>query len=241
MARSWSFRTEASATERHYGYRCMDVDPRLLNRHVEGCAAAHQLLLATVSELTDDDCRAPSLLEGWSRGHVLTHLARNAESHVHLLECASRGEIGEQYEGGYAGRVAAIEDGAHRSADALVSDVRRSIYALESAWSQANHDTWSGSGLNSKGDTIVMADIVFLRWREVEVHHADLGLGFTFADWSSDYVRFELDRQVMLWRSRRSLGLTTLPERAMQCDPHTRLAWLLGRHSIDGLPKADPF
>jgi maleylpyruvate isomerase len=137
--------------------------------------------------------------------------------------------------------VAAIEDGAHRSADALVSDVRRSIYELESAWSQADHGTWRGSGRNGKGDTIAMADIVFLRWREVEVHHADLGLGFTFADWSSDYVRFELDRQVMLWRSRRSLGLTTLPERALQCDPHTRLAWLLGRHSIDGLPKADPF
>ena len=219
----------------------MDVDPRLLNRHVEGCASAHQALLETISDLNDDDCRAPSLLEGWTRGHVLTHLARNADSHVHLLDCASRGQVGEQYAGGYAGRVADIERGADRPADELVADVRRSIYALESAWSQATHDTWSGSGRNSKGDPIPMADIVFLRWREVEVHHADLGKGFTFADWSSEYVRFELDRQVMLWRSRRSLGLTTLPELALTCDPHTRLAWLLGRHMIDGLPKADPF
>lgn len=219
----------------------MDVDPRLLNRHVEGCARAHQLLLATIDGVSDEQCRAPSLLDGWSRGHVLTHLARNADSHVHLLDCARRGEIGEQYAGGYAGRVAAIEDGSTRSAAELVADVRRSIYALESAWSQADHDTWRGSGLNSKGDTLPMADIVFLRWREVEVHHADLGLGFAFSDWSADYVRYELDRQVMLWRSRRSLGLTTLPDRALQLDPHTRLAWLIGRCPVEGLPKADPF
>ena len=68
----------------------MDVDPRLLNRHVEGCASAHQALLETISDLNDDDCRAPSLLEGWTRGHVLTHLARNADSHVRLLEGARR-------------------------------------------------------------------------------------------------------------------------------------------------------
>jgi hypothetical protein len=35
--------------------------------------------------------------------------------------------------------------------------------------------------------------------------------------------------------------LTTLPERALHCDPNTRLAWLLGRHSIDGLAHAEPF
>lgn len=219
----------------------MDVDPRLLNLHVEGCARAHQLLLASIGELTDEQCRAPSLLDGWSRGHVLTHLARNADSLAHLLECAKRGEVGQQYEGGYAGRVAAIEDGAERSATELVADVRRSIYALEAAWSMADHDTWRGSGLNSKGDVLPMSDIVFLRWREVEVHHADLGLGFCFADWSSDYVRFELDRQVMLWRSRRSLGLTTLPDLALKLDTHTRLAWLIGRHSVDGLPAVEPF
>ena len=219
----------------------MDVDPQLLNRHVEGCSRAHQSLLESIDRLTDDDCRAPSLLERWSRGHVLSHLARNADSHAHLLDCASRGEIGHQYDGGFAGRVAAIEEGSSRSAAELIADVRRSIYGLESAWAQANHATWQGSGLNSKGDVLPMGDIVYLRWREVEVHHADLGIGFTFADWSDEYVRYELDRQVMLWRSRRSLGLTTLPTQALTLDPKTRLAWLLGRCNVEGLPKADPF
>ena len=34
---------------------------------------------AAVRGLTDDAARAPSRLPGWTRGHVLTHLARNAE------------------------------------------------------------------------------------------------------------------------------------------------------------------
>ena len=29
-------------------------------------------------------------LEGWTVGHVLTHLARNADSHVRMLEAAAR-------------------------------------------------------------------------------------------------------------------------------------------------------
>ncbi len=219
----------------------MELDPRLLNRHVEGCAHAHQLLLASIESITTERCREASALTDWTRGHVLTHLARNADSHAHLLEAAGRGEVADQYEGGYAGRVAAIDAGAMRSADELVADVRRSIYALEGAWSRATSETWLGEGRNSIGAPIPMADIVFLRWREVEVHHADLALGFSFADWSTEYVRLELDRQVMLWRSRRSLGLTTLPEAAMRLDPHTRLAWLLGRHVVDGLPAPDPF
>ncbi|MFF9641495.1 maleylpyruvate isomerase N-terminal domain-containing protein [Kitasatospora aureofaciens] len=41
--------------------------------------AATGLLLRTAARLCDADARAPSLLPGWSRGHVLTHLARNAD------------------------------------------------------------------------------------------------------------------------------------------------------------------
>ncbi|MFM8776484.1 MAG: maleylpyruvate isomerase N-terminal domain-containing protein, partial [Actinomycetota bacterium] len=54
-----------------------------LNEHVSGCAEAHQRLLTALGSLTDDQCREDSLLPNWSRGHVLTHLARNADSHVH--------------------------------------------------------------------------------------------------------------------------------------------------------------
>jgi uncharacterized protein (TIGR03083 family) len=85
------------------------VDVRELDRAVTGCAGAHQRLLAGLAELTDDDARRPSLLPGWTVGHVLTHLARNADGNVRMLDAANRGEVVAMYEGGMDGRAADIE------------------------------------------------------------------------------------------------------------------------------------
>ena len=219
----------------------MTINANALNEHVVGCAAAHQLLLAALDSLTDEQCRQDSLLPKWSRGHVLAHLARNADSHVRLLVAAGRGEIAEQYVGGYKGRVAAIEGSSGLSAIELVADVRRSIYALEAAWAGASPTTWAGDGINGVGATIHMSEIVFLRWREVEVHHADLALEFTWRNWSDTYVRLELDRQIMLWRARKPMGMTAVPDAALALPPRHRLAWLIGRVRVDGLDQPDPF
>jgi maleylpyruvate isomerase len=164
-------------------------------------------------------------------------LARNAESHVHVLQCAARGEVGEQYVGGAKARKEGIESHAHDSAESLVNAVRKSIYALEGQWAATNSEGWQGHGVNSAGASIAMSDIVFLRWREVEVHHADLALAFTSANWNSTYVRYELDRQVMLWRASKPMGLTPVPKIALQLSPNERLAWFLGRTEVEGLPK----
>jgi maleylpyruvate isomerase len=215
----------------------MDDFGRTLNIHVAGCAESHQRLLQSLDSLTDDQCREPSALPGWTRGHVLSHLARNAESHVHVLQCAARGEVGEQYVGGAKARKEGIESHANDSAELLVNAVRRSIYALEGQWAATNSEGWQGHGVNSAGASIAMSDIVFLRWREVEVHHADLALAFTFLDWNSTYVRYELDRQVMMWRASKPMGLTPVPKIALQLSPNERLAWFLGRTEVEGLPK----
>src|ERR1041385_1496073 len=83
---------------------------------IEGIRAAQERLLAAIENLTDDDMRAPSMLPGWTRGHVLTHVARNADSVVRRLEGAARGEVLDQYEGGAKGRADDIAHGAPRSA-----------------------------------------------------------------------------------------------------------------------------
>lgn len=208
---------------------------RALDRDVAGAADAHQRLLATLDawvERGDPAPDHPTALPGWTIGHVLTHLARNADSHVRMLAGL------DQYEGGVVGREADIEAGAGRSADALVADVRRTIWALESAW--AGHADWDATARRAVG-TVPMRDLPFRRWREAEVHHIDLGLGITFADVSPEYLRLELRRMEMLWRARRPMGLTPLPEAALARPPHERLAWLLGRGSIDGLDPAGIF
>ena len=51
-------------------------------------AAATERLLATATALGDAQVREASLLPGWTRGHVLTHLARNADGMINLLSWA---------------------------------------------------------------------------------------------------------------------------------------------------------
>ena len=68
---------------------------------------------ATSSGLDDATVARSSRLPRWTVGHVPTHLARNADAHVRMLEGAAAGEITDQYEGG-AGRSAEIEAGAGR-------------------------------------------------------------------------------------------------------------------------------
>ena len=210
-----------------------------LNEHVSGCAAAHQQLLGALENLTDEQCREGSLLPNWSRGHLLTHLARNADSHVTLLQAAVRGEVGEQYASAMQ-RNGDIERGATRSAKELVMDLRLSIYGLEAAWASANEKAWQGQGRNLGGRVVEMSSLVFLRWREVEIHHADLNLGFSYDDLTPLYVRLELDQQIMLWRSRKPMGLTELPDIAKNLSPSQRLAWLMGRVEVEGLAKPEP-
>jgi maleylpyruvate isomerase len=53
--------------------------------------------LATAQALTDDDLHQASALPGWTRAHVLTHLAQAADSRTGLLRAARAGRVGLQY------------------------------------------------------------------------------------------------------------------------------------------------
>jgi len=212
-----------------------DLDPAVV-RQIAGCVAAHARLLCTIDRLTNDQVHGASLLADWTVGHVLTHLARNADGFVGMIDGAERGEVVSQYPSP-ASRNADVESGAGRPAAPLIADVGAAIARLEGAWRRTSAAGWAGSGLTIIGPSPI-TELPARRWREVEVHHADLGLGFGPADWSREYVRFELVRMQMLWASRLPMGMTTLPAAARAAPPHRRLAWLLGRATIDGLAPA---
>jgi len=213
-----------------------------LDRVVEGVAAAHQGLLAMLDEFVSDgrlDGGVPSRLPRWSVGHVLTHLARNADSMVRAFDGAARGEVADRYPGGTESRDAEIEGGAGRPPDELVDDVRRMIWRLEQAWSGAVD--WDARCREVDGREVPLHHLPFLRWRETEVHRVDLGLDYEPADWPSTYVRLDLRELEMRWNARRPMGMTGLPAQALAADPPTRLAWLLGRTTIAGLDPAHVF
>lgn len=184
-----------------------------------GAREAHARLLAGLPGLDDAAVARPSLLPGWTVGHVITHLARNADAHVRMLEGAGDGEITDQYAGGAAGRAAEIEAGAGRPAAEQVADLAEAILRLELAWDATPEAVWGqGFGRNPAGELLACADLPFRRWREVEIHHADLGLDFGPAEWTAAYVDTELPR-----------SLAGLPARLGLDDRRVLLAWLMGR------------
>jgi maleylpyruvate isomerase len=208
-----------------------------LDRNMAGAAKAHAEVVATMQTLDDAQVSQPSLLPGWTVGHVATHIARNAEGHIRMLQGAMRDEVVPMYPGGTQQRTADIEAGSTRAAADLTADVVVTAAELEATWDALPAEAWSRHGVTIAGE-ISMVDLLFIRWREVCVHHADLGLGFTWEDWDDEYVRLDLARLTMQWASRKPMGLTDLPPAALAAPPHRRLAWLLGRTEIDGLPEA---
>jgi maleylpyruvate isomerase len=180
---------------------------------VEGCRAAQAVLLADIADLSDDVARQPSLLPGWTVGHVLTHIARNGDSLVWRLEGAARGEVRDQYPGGLGQRAGDIETGAGRPADEIVRDVRQSAAAVERVMADLSTAAWDASSRTSRGVVEDSRHAVLSRWREVVVHHGDLGLGPVPLP----------PALVEVWLPRE------LPRLAERCDPAALLSWVIGR------------
>lgn len=153
--------------------------------------ASHARLAEALAGLTDAQARKASALPGWSVGHVLTHLSRNADSHVRMLEAAAAGEVADQYAGGAAGRAADIEAGAGRPAAELVADVVASADRLEAEWEATTEQTWATGRGRATSGVWPLAELPFRRWREVELHHVDLGLAYRPGDWPEGYVEAE--------------------------------------------------
>jgi maleylpyruvate isomerase len=141
----------------------------------------------------DDACRAPSLLPGWSRGHVLTHWARNADGQTRMLEAAMRGEVATQYPGGDAQREADIEAGAARPCRLILQDARAAVDRVEDAWRRMPSDAWARPTGARVGQRPAWQS-VWARWRETEIHHVDLDVGYTHKYWSAEFVSLMLPR-----------------------------------------------
>ena len=186
---------------------------------VAGCVAAQAALDDALAGLSDDAARSPSRLPGWSVGHVLTHIARNGDSVVWRLEGAARGELRDQYPGGLEQRRADIEGGAGRTAAALVADVRDSSAAVARAMDGLPAPAWDAPSRTSRGIVEPSRDAVLSRWREVVVHHGDLGM--TAVPLPAGLVDAWLPRE-----------LTRLPGRT---DPAALLAWVIGRGNAPAL------
>src|SRR5215467_5296875 len=99
--------------------------PHSVDLTIERIAEAHSRLIESASALSDDQLREPSLLPGWSRGHVLAHVARNADGLANLLTWARTGIETPQYSS-WEARDAQIDEGSGQPADEICADLLRS-------------------------------------------------------------------------------------------------------------------
>lgn len=157
----------------------MTTDPLMLTGDVADATAR---LLRTATTFDEADLAAASLLPGWTRGHVLAHVARNADGFVNLLASARTGQAVPMY-ASPATRTADIETGAVRPPAAHLDDLRRSADRFDEATAAMPVDAWGVTVQTWRGPWPA-AMLVWGRLRELEVHHVDLAADYRPADWS---------------------------------------------------------
>jgi maleylpyruvate isomerase len=229
-------------------------------------AAATTRLLATATALSDTQAREPSLLPGWSRGHVLTHIARNADGMVNLLHWARTGTQTPMYTSAQS-RAADIEAGAGRPAAGLATDVRDSAAGFAAAAASMPDDAWTAQVRALNGPPFPALGVLERRLSEVEIHHVDVAAGYSPGDWPEDFVSEALPRVAesfagrddmppcVAWADGAKDSFQLGPEQAgppsaiIRGQPADLLAWLLGRDDGarltlargDALPELPPW
>ena len=141
--------------------------------------AAH--LRGLMMRMGDDAFAAPSGLPGWSRAHLLTHVARNADAMINLLTWARTGIVTPAYASDQQ-READVQAGADRSPDVIRNDVISSSDRLAQVVGAMPERAWSARVTNRQGMKIPATDIPWARAREMWIHAVDLDVGASFAD-----------------------------------------------------------
>jgi maleylpyruvate isomerase len=229
-------------------------DARSVEEMIETIGDATGRLLASASALSDDRARESSPLPGWSRGHVLTHVARNADGLRNLLIWAQTGVETPMYPS-LQTRAADIEAGAGRRAADLAADVASSSEAFAAHARALSDDAWLVEVCGARGPAHPAWVTLHRRLFEVEVHHVDLGTGYRTADWPDWFVALHLARICAeltgqpeapaavltdaTTGTRYDLCPDTIAKTQITGSGHDLLGWLLGRDDGSGLT-ADP-
>ncbi|TPQ17394.1 maleylpyruvate isomerase family mycothiol-dependent enzyme [Streptomyces sporangiiformans] len=153
-------------------------------RDLESVREATERLLTAAASLDNAAVAEPSRLPGWSRGHVLAHLARNADALVNVLE-------GRPMYASAQARDVDIERDAPRPLDIQLADLRESAARFQAAG--AVPADWSRTVELRNQVTDTASAVPFRRWIEVELHHVDLGIGYELEDLSEEFTEREVD------------------------------------------------
>ncbi|MGV9455056.1 maleylpyruvate isomerase N-terminal domain-containing protein [Streptomyces sp. NPDC003635] len=191
-----------------------------------------ELLLDAVAGLDDAGLSAPSVLPEWTRGHLVAHVAANADALGNLVRWAATGEKTPMYASAEE-RAAGIAEGAALPAEALRSWLTASAGELAAGLDRLTDEQWHHEVVTAQGRTVPATELPWMRAREVCVHAVDLGTGgVTFADLPRGFLT------ALVADIRAKRGLTELPDGPL---PEVA-AWLAGRpHSLADAPELGPW
>ncbi|THA26976.1 maleylpyruvate isomerase family mycothiol-dependent enzyme [Streptomyces sp. RKND-216] len=220
----------------------------------DDCAALREStarLLESVAKLSDPEVSAPSRLPGWTRGHVLAHLARNSDALLNVL-------AGRPMYVSAEARDADIESGAPRPAAEQMEDVAVTALRLDGAFEgQPDGDAgWERTVELRNGVTDRVANIPWRRWIETELHHVDLGVGYELTDVPADFVEREIANMAARYQGHADLAvgveLRTGDGRSWRTGaaegeplvvtgtPVALMGWITGRADGSGLSAPEP-
>jgi maleylpyruvate isomerase len=156
-----------------------------LRQRIAWMRAGTQRLQVVASRLEGAPPEGPSLLVGWTRGHVLAHAAQNALGLNNLLTWARTGVPSPMYSSADA-RLQAIEVARHQPMDVLLRELISSGEVLDEAITSLPAESWAATVTSALGRSIPAAEVPWIRVREVWVHAVDLDAGTDFADMPGD-------------------------------------------------------
>lgn len=154
---------------------------------------------------------APSLLPDWTIGHLVTHLARNADGLRRVLTAAQAGRRITPYDSPQA-RATGIQVGAQRDTATIASDFRTSTVQLADTIGELPQNVWQATVDLGRGGPTTADVILAARLGEVELHHHDLGVDGGLAlldDGQANHLLLALIRSYV--RTREVSGLILEP------------------------------
>jgi maleylpyruvate isomerase len=163
---------------------------------------AHEtgLLMRTAAALDDETIRVASLCEGWTRAHVLSHIARNADALGNLVGWAITGTPRAMYNSPDA-RDADIVTGSTRGAQEIFTDLEDSAARFASAATDLAGAPEQTEVEMRGGRRVLGGQLPTLRLMEVVFHHVDLNAGYTFADADPGFVKRAVNNAIERFRA----------------------------------------
>jgi maleylpyruvate isomerase len=150
-------------------------------------AAGTVRLLGAVAGWGEEQYLAPSGLPGWTRKHLVAHVAANADALGNLVRWAATGEKTPMYASSEQ-RDADIAAGSAKPAAELAAWLHESADRLAAGAAALTTGQWAAEVVTAQGRAVPATEIPWLRSREVWVHAVDLAAGVRFADLPAGFL-----------------------------------------------------